>query len=149
MIDPEPPAPEHELDDVGLEILTHDECIELLASSVVGRVAFIEHGEPVILPVNIGLWNGAIVFSSAPGSKVDAALMLRTVAIEVDGWDETTHGGWSVVARGLATKVTEGREIESLDRLSVRSWIRPGVPKHWISVRISTVTGRRTPRSTD
>ena len=138
---PEPP----ELDHAGLEILSSDECVELVATARIGRVAFVEDGEPLIFPVNVGVWQGAIVFSTGSGSKLDAASMLRAVAIEVDDWDPETRSGWSVLARGLATRVTDGREIESLDRMSVRSWVRPGIPKHWVSVRVSSMTGRRTP----
>ncbi len=133
------------LDHAGLEVLSRQECLDLLSSAIVGRIAFVEDHEPFVFPVNIGVWQGAVVFTTGGGSKLDAALTLRAVVVEADDWDVDTHMGWSVVARGLATKVTDGREIASLDRLSVRSWVRPDAPKHWVSVRITSVTGRRTP----
>ena len=93
---------EPQLDHAGLEILNPAECRELLASTAVGRIAFIDRGDPVILPVTIGLWEGAVVFTTAPGSKLEAAIMNRPVAIEVDDWDAERHVGWSVLVKGMA-----------------------------------------------
>lgn len=131
------------LDHAGLEILTMDECRTLLAASPVGRIAFLDRGDPIILPITIGLWDGAVVFTTAPGSKLEAAVMNRAVAIEVDQWDAETHEGWSVLVKGMATMVEDGREIDGLDRLSVKSWSRPEVPKSWVRIVANEITGRR------
>jgi uncharacterized protein len=134
------------VDRTGLEILPHDECLALLASSPVARIAFVdEHGEPMILPINIAVWEGAVAFSTGEGSKLDAATRAPSVAIEVDGWEARDRSGWSVVGTGPAREVHQGREIAALDRLGVRSWVSPDVPKHWILVRMRRVSGRRTP----
>jgi nitroimidazol reductase NimA-like FMN-containing flavoprotein (pyridoxamine 5'-phosphate oxidase superfamily) len=134
-----------EVDHAGLEVLDADECRDLLASATVGRLAFVEDGDPVALPVNIGWWHGDVVFSTQRGSKLEAAVSHHRVAVEVDGWDPDTGEAWSVLVRGIASKVTDGRDIDSLDRLSIRSWVRPGLPKHWVAVRPSSITGRRSP----
>jgi nitroimidazol reductase NimA-like FMN-containing flavoprotein (pyridoxamine 5'-phosphate oxidase superfamily) len=131
------------LDHAGLEILTIEECRSLLASTAVGRIAFLDRGDPTILPITIGMWDGAVVFTTAPGSKLQAAIMNEPVAIEVDDWDATTHTGWSVLVKGMATVVDDGREIDSLDRLSVKSWSRPDVPKAWVRIVGNEITGRR------
>ncbi len=134
---------EPQLDHAGLEILNPAECRELLASTAVGRIAFIDRGDPVILPVTIGMWEGAVVFTTAPGSKLEAAIMHRPVAIEVDDWDAERHVGWSVLVKGMAMIVDDGREIDSLDRLSVKSWSRPEIPKAWVRIVANEITGRR------
>lgn len=133
------------LDHAGLEILDSNECRSLLAATPVGRIAFVDRGEPVILPITIGTWNGAVVFSTAAGSKLEAAVTARTVAVEIDGWDETLRVGWSVLVKGTASTVDEGREIAALDRLSVTPWVRPEIPKTWVRVLPTEVTGRRIP----
>ena len=133
------------LDHAGMEILSPDECRQLLAETAVGRIAFVEGGEPTILPITIGMWDGAIVFTTGHGSKLEAAITERPVAVEIDGWDATTRTGWSVVVKGTATHVDDGREIGSLDRLSVSSWVRPGVPKDWVRINATEITGRRVP----
>jgi len=60
-------------DNEGLEVLTYDECLQLLGSVPVGRVAFVTGGNPVILPVNHVLDGRAIAFRVAAGSMYDAA----------------------------------------------------------------------------
>jgi nitroimidazol reductase NimA-like FMN-containing flavoprotein (pyridoxamine 5'-phosphate oxidase superfamily) len=134
---------EYLVDHAGLEILDPEECRSLLASTPIGRIAFVDRGEPVVLPVTFGIWDHAVVFTTAPGSKLEAAIMSRPVAFEVDAWDASHHTGWSVLVKGMATVVDDGREIDSLDRLSIRSWSRPDVPKAWVRVVAEEITGRR------
>jgi nitroimidazol reductase NimA-like FMN-containing flavoprotein (pyridoxamine 5'-phosphate oxidase superfamily) len=131
------------LDHAGLEILGHDECLALVRSAAVARIGFVVDDEPVVLPINIDWWDDAIVFSTERGSKLEAAVEGRPVAVEVDDWDVATRTGWSVLAKGVAAIVTDGREIDALDRLSVRSFVRPTRPKHWVSVRVTSLSGRR------
>ncbi len=133
------------LDHAGLEVLDPAECRRLLAASPVARLAFVDHGEPVILPITIDVWDGSVVFSTGPGTKYETALMRGAVAVEVDGWDAERHSGWSVLVKGTATLVEEGREIDALDRLSVKTWVRPEVPKQWVRILANEITGRRVP----
>ena len=132
-------------DHAGMEILTPEECTDRLAASPVGRLAFVDRGEPMVLPVTIGMWGGSIVFSTDAGSKLNAAIMNQPVAIEVDQWDADERSGWSVLAKGIAMTVDDGREIASLDRLGVTSWVRPGQPKTWVRVLPNEITGRQVP----
>ena len=134
------------LDHAGLEILPPEECERLLDAAIVGRIAFVDHGEPVILPIRVGRWGRSVVFTTARGSKLDAAVMGQPVAVEVDEWDAVAETGWSVLVKGVAEIVDDGREIDSLDRLSVRAWVRPDVPKAWVRVVPEESTGRRVPR---
>lgn len=138
------PAPTDDLlDHAGLAVMTPEECHERLSRAVVGRLAFVDHGEPVIMPIIVGMWGGSVVFSTARGSKLDAAVMEQPVAVEVDDWDAVGHTGWSVLVKGVARIVDDGREIDSLDRLGVRPWVRPEVPKAWIRIVPEELTGRR------
>jgi nitroimidazol reductase NimA-like FMN-containing flavoprotein (pyridoxamine 5'-phosphate oxidase superfamily) len=134
---------ERSFDHAGLEVLTIEECEDRLAASPVGRLGFVDRGEPMVLPVTIAMWERSVVFSTDAGSKLDAAVMSRPVAIEVDEWDAATRQGWSVVVKGLALIVHEPREIAALDRLMVASWVRPGSPKTWVRVLPNEITGRR------
>ena len=131
------------IDHAGLEILTLDTCHELLEETPIGRLAFVEHGEPMILPITYGMWGGSVVFATDTGSKLDAAVMSRPVAVEIDGWDADSRSGWSVVVRGTAMMV-DARESEQLDHLSVTPWVRPEEPKQWVRVLPYAVPGRRT-----
>ncbi len=138
----EPSAPPS-IDHAGAEILTPDECHELLVVAPVGRIAFVHDGDVTILPVNIGMWNQSIVFSTLPGSKLDAAVMTEQVSIEVDGWNATTHEGWSVLAKGTAMEITDAEEIATVERLHVEPWVESDEVRQWVRVLPNEVTGRR------
>lgn len=124
-----------------IEVLDRDQCLELLRSTAVARIAFADDGRPVILPITIGMWDAKIVFTSFTGSKLLAASQARLVAIAIDQWNPSTRTGWYVVAHGRARVVDDGREVASLDRLSVTSWSQPEIPKAWVTVQIDHLDG--------
>ena len=97
----------------------------------------------MVLPITFGMWERSVVFSTDAGSKLDAAIMNRPVAVEIDAWDAEIREGWSVVVRGVAMVIDDGREIASLDRLGVAAWIHPERPKIWVRVLPNEITGRR------
>jgi nitroimidazol reductase NimA-like FMN-containing flavoprotein (pyridoxamine 5'-phosphate oxidase superfamily) len=132
------------LDHSGMGVLTRDECYERLRTARVGRLAFVNQGDPVILPVNHGLDGEAIVFRTAPGSKLLAGDAERRVAFEVDGFDADRRSGWSVLVRGTATTVENQQEIERLNRLGVWPWADLVERTHWIRIATYSVTGRQT-----
>jgi nitroimidazol reductase NimA-like FMN-containing flavoprotein (pyridoxamine 5'-phosphate oxidase superfamily) len=79
--------------------------LSLLADGEVGRVGVTMGSVPAIFPVNYRLLDGAIVFRTAPGSKLAAATDGSVVAFEVDDYETATRSGWSVLAVGRATVV--------------------------------------------
>lgn len=143
MSEPVPSAAQVDLDWSGLEILHYDECLHLLSEERVGRIGLLDAGSPVIMPVNFALDGSSIVFRSGRGAKLDAAVMGRPVCVEVDSWNVLEHTGWSVLAKGIAEHVTDGAEIDRLDRFPVRPWASPEVRHEWIRVHVEDVTGRR------
>lgn len=132
-----------DLDSSGLEILSYEECRFLLAEQPVGRIGLVDEGTPVVLPVNFALDGPSIVFRSGRGTKLETAVMGRPVCIEVDSWDLLEHTGWSVLAKGVAEHVTDGAEIERLDRFHVRPWAHPEARHEWIRVHVDDLSGRR------
>lgn len=127
----------------GLEVLGADECRRLLTDAAVGRVGFVDAGSPMILPVNFTMDGPSVVFRSAPGSKLAAAMLQRPVAFEVDDWDAMNHTGWSVLATGVADLVDDPDEVARLERLPVRPWSRPDLRDQWVRVLVEELTGRR------
>jgi nitroimidazol reductase NimA-like FMN-containing flavoprotein (pyridoxamine 5'-phosphate oxidase superfamily) len=91
--------------DEGLELLTEDQARNLLATGEVGRVGITIGAMPAIFPVNYRLIDGAIVFRTAPGSKMSAAAEGAVVAFEVDDYQLADRSGWSVLAVGRAEVV--------------------------------------------
>ena len=130
------------LDHSGLAVLPKDECLRRLREARVGRVAFIEQGEPVILPVNHGMDGDAVVFLTAPGSKLLAAEDEMPVAFEVDGYDSDRRAGWSVLVRGSATIVEEQAAVKRLIALGVSPWADLAERKHWVRIKAYSLTGR-------
>src|SRR6266566_6626414 len=92
--------------------LSDDECHALLGGSHLGRVALVEGGRPLILPVNYVLDDAAVVFRTDQGSKLDAAVRGAPVAFEVDGVDTGRRTGWSVVIRGRAEHIKDPTDLE-------------------------------------
>jgi len=138
--------PGRSLDHAGLETLSFDTCLRLLASVPLGRVCFIADGEVQVLPVNHMVDGQDVVFRTAYGSKLYAADGQRPVTFEADDYDERTHSGWSVVVNGRAEPVDEDAEIDRLAASGLRPWVETVERPFWVRIRPSSVTGRRTPR---
>jgi hypothetical protein len=131
------------IDHAGLEVLAGTECTRLLHDHRVGRVAFLEAGEPWILPVVYRLDGNRIVFRSAVGAKLDLAERADPIAFEIDGWDEEARIGWSVLVKGIPHDVTDADEIARLDTLGVEQWVDGPYPMRWIVIVPDEITGRR------
>ena len=125
--------------------LDHDECLRLLATTTLGRLAVnVEGWPPVIRPVNYVFDESSqsIVFRSARGSKLTAVLLSSEAAFEIDGTDPGADSGWSVIVVGRAEEVTQASEIARLGQLGLRP-LAPGDKPHWIRIRSTVVSGRR------
>ncbi|HEX7442486.1 MAG TPA: pyridoxamine 5'-phosphate oxidase family protein [Acidimicrobiales bacterium] len=131
------------LDWAGLVVLDEDECFALLRSQAVGRLGFVDHGDPVILPVNFAVHGRSLVFRTGQGSKLAMALMAQPVCLEADSWDSLGHIGWSVLAKGAADAVEDEATIERLEQLPVRPWSRPDLRREWVQILVEEVSGRR------
>jgi nitroimidazol reductase NimA-like FMN-containing flavoprotein (pyridoxamine 5'-phosphate oxidase superfamily) len=130
----------------GLEVLDRDECLCLLSSDPVGRVAVVVDARPMIFPVNYALDGESIVFRSDAGSKVSGATSGFPMSFEIDGIDEIFHTGWSVVVNGVGHEVVDGTELARLRALELRPWAS-GPKTHWIRIQPKTMTGRRVARN--
>jgi nitroimidazol reductase NimA-like FMN-containing flavoprotein (pyridoxamine 5'-phosphate oxidase superfamily) len=126
-----------------LEVLSEQQCRELLASQDLGRIAFSIGDQPEIFPINYAADGTVVVFRTAADKRVQQAV-LRRVAFEVDGWDPDTRVGWSVVLKGVAEEVTTGIDpfSEALRNRPVFP-MAPGVRERWIAVYPSEISGRR------
>jgi len=129
--------------DDSLEELTEDQCLALLTSRELGRIAFEFEGRIEIFPVNYGLEGGTILFRTGRGTKL-TAVPRTVVAFEVDSWDPESGIGWSVVAKGFADDITTsgGRVAEYLRWVPVQP-VAPGERWHWLAIKPTTITGRR------
>jgi nitroimidazol reductase NimA-like FMN-containing flavoprotein (pyridoxamine 5'-phosphate oxidase superfamily) len=129
----------HETTDT--QVLSTNQCWELLRESVVGRLAVTVDGSPDIFPVNPVVDHGTIVFRTTAGTKL-AATKGRDVAFEVDGYDAGTAQAWSVVVKGRAFQILEIEETLRALRLPLYPW-QPGRKPRFVRIEPTTVTGRR------
>jgi nitroimidazol reductase NimA-like FMN-containing flavoprotein (pyridoxamine 5'-phosphate oxidase superfamily) len=129
----------HETTDT--QVLSTNQCWELLRESVVGRLAVTVDGSPDIFPVNPIVDHGTIVFRTTAGTKL-AATKGRDVAFEVDGYEAGTAQAWSVVVKGTASEILEIEETLRALRLPLFPW-QPGRKPRFVRIEPLSVTGRR------
>jgi uncharacterized protein len=128
-----------------IRALSREECLRLLATGGVGRLAVNTEGEaPVIRPVNFVFDepSQSVAFRTAAGSKFYALVSSRSAAFEIDHIDPVSHTGWSVIVVGAAEEVESPADIRRLDAHGDPSWA-PGDKPHWMRIRARTVSGRR------
>lgn len=126
-----------------LRDLDADECRALLSTHGVGRIAVTSaDGRPAVVPVNYEVVHDAIVFRTAPHS-VAASAAETEVAFEVDHVDEALSRGWSVLAVGPASVVTDPEAVRGLTLRAHSTPWAGGAREMWISVRPTSLTGRR------
>ena len=127
---------ETELDEIG-----RDECLALLASMALGRIAVNAPGwPPVIRPVTYVFdeRSTSVVFGSAEGSKLTTLLRSERAAFEIDGVDPVEGTGWSVIVVGPVEEITNAAERERLSEAGLRGELR-----HLMRIRATVVSGRR------
>ena len=127
--------------DNGLEILSEIDCIRLLATANVGRVAFNAGDLPVVLPVNFGMVAGEILFFTGSGLKLAAATERRAVSFEADEFDVSARRGWSVLAAGRLERAGDLARSRAVD-LGVFPWAA-GDRHELVRIRPTFWSGRR------
>ncbi|MBJ6629153.1 pyridoxamine 5'-phosphate oxidase family protein [Streptomyces sp. I4(2020)] len=138
-----PPGQGHALLHPRLNDLDQKECRRLLSTHGVGRVAVTApDGRPAVVPVNYEVVDDAIVFRTRPGS-VPAAAAGNEVAFEIDHVDEAMSQGWSVLAVGPATTVTDPDAVRDLARRAHTEPWAGGTRDTWVSIRPTRLTGKR------
>jgi len=133
--------PVGQFSDEGLEILSDEECLRLLATAHVGRVAICLGAIPAVFPTNYALVGGEIMFFTGTGIKHNAVSKSQSVAFEVDEIDVDHECGWSVLVVGRM-KEASGAARARAEALGLYAWA-PGSRHHLIRIRPEFVSGRR------
>jgi nitroimidazol reductase NimA-like FMN-containing flavoprotein (pyridoxamine 5'-phosphate oxidase superfamily) len=129
-------------DQFGIEQLDAKECWQLLRSNEVGRLAVSITDHPDIFPVNYVVDRGTVVFRTAEGTKLAAAVLGRAVAFEIDGYDGDQGEAWSVVIKGRATEIERMQDVFDALDLPLFPW--HASPKHrFVRVEPFDLSGRR------
>jgi nitroimidazol reductase NimA-like FMN-containing flavoprotein (pyridoxamine 5'-phosphate oxidase superfamily) len=103
--------------------LAFDECVRLLESGVMGRVALTTPGGPHIVPVNYAVVEESVLVATSPYSALGTYGPRQPVAFEVDHFDYENHTGWSVAVHGRAEVVADPVEVRRLKAIwAPRPW---------------------------
>ena len=94
--------------------LGFDECVRLLRSGVMGRVALTTPRGPHIVPVNYAVVEESVLVATSPYSALGTYGPQDLVVFEVDHFDYVNHTGWSVTVQGRAEVVTDPAEVRRL-----------------------------------
>jgi nitroimidazol reductase NimA-like FMN-containing flavoprotein (pyridoxamine 5'-phosphate oxidase superfamily) len=129
-------------DRLGIEILETNTCLEMLRSAEVGRLAVSITNHPDIFPVNFVVDHGTVVFRTAEGTKLAAAVLGRSVAFEADGYDPDAGDAWSVVIKGGAVEIERMQDVFDALDLPLFPW--HSAPKHrFVRIEPHDISGRR------
>jgi nitroimidazol reductase NimA-like FMN-containing flavoprotein (pyridoxamine 5'-phosphate oxidase superfamily) len=133
------------LDGSRLEPLAVEECLTLLATEDVGRLVVVLAGRPLVFPLNYALDGDAVVFRTAPGTKLHA-IDRSLVAFEVDRWTTSPQSGWTVTVQGWAQEITSADAPglrERLAALPVHPLAGVGDKHHYVRIVPCSITGSR------
>jgi nitroimidazol reductase NimA-like FMN-containing flavoprotein (pyridoxamine 5'-phosphate oxidase superfamily) len=127
---------------VGVISLSREECWSRLRAHEFGRLAVVIGGGPRVFPMNYAVGEDAVVFRTLPGTKLDHGPGSRA-CLEIDGYEERSATGWSVMVLGELVDITDTQDARSvaLRKLPVRP-VAPGVRQHWLALIAEEVTGR-------
>lgn len=131
-----------EVDRNGLEVLPRSECLRLLSTAVLGRVAVTMAALPTILPVNFRFDGHRILIRTGEGTKLDAATRNAVVAFEVDDVAPSSQTGWSVVVTGVARELSGPDELAEALRHPLERWAS-GDDHRVVAISTDVVSGRR------
>ena len=119
--------------------LEEDSAWGYLDSAEVGRLATALGEQPDVFPVNFVVDGPSVVFRTAEGTKLAELVLNQRVAFEADNWD--AEGGWSVVLRGTAERITDEAELARAEKLPLRPFL-PGVKTNFVRISPDTISGR-------
>ena len=125
-----------------MTVLDLHACWSLLRDHEVGRLAVSIMNRPDIFPVNHIVDHGSLVFRTAEGTKLAAAVLGTAVAYEADGYDAVRGEAWSVVIRGQAVEIERIHELLAATDLPLFPW--HASPKgRFVRIEPESITGRR------
>lgn len=126
----------------GLVVLDRAECERLLLTQQLGRVALCGPDHPTVFPVVFGVLDGDVVFRTAPGDKLVAAVLHEMVAFEVDDYDAEQATGWSVNVVGRAEEIVHPADAVRAEALALPAWAGEARDRY-VRIRTADLTGRR------
>jgi len=126
----------------GLELLSGRECVDLLRSKSVGRIALSSSSLPFVVPVRYVVDRDRILMRTGQNTRMAAATSDAVVAFQVDDFDAALDAGWSVMVQGLAREVSGDAASDPDVEQILSSWVGP-MPARSFSIPLKIVRGQR------
>lgn len=118
------------------------ECLRLLRSVPVGRIAFTRNALPAVEPVRFTFDSGRIFFALSWDSALYSAIYQCIVAFQADSTGAADGGGWTVTVIGNAGEVTDPPRVVKLRNTGLGSWVASD-RDHFMDIAPGIVTGQR------
>ena len=122
--------------------LDRPQCLALLGSVPVGRVAVNVGALPAIRTVRFALTGAHVVFRVAKGSTLSRAAA-GVVAFQADHYDGVDRHGWCVQVVGRSEEVTDPVEVDDLTGLALEAWGLGGAGDSFFRLPLAKVSGER------
>ena len=118
------------------------ECLRLLKSVPVGRVAFSRNAMPAVEPVRFAVDGGHIFIAVSLVSALCPVLHQCVVALQADSLGDASQGGWTVTVVGNAGEVSDPALTARLRGMGLTSWAAAETDR-FMHISRGIVTGQR------
>ena len=124
-----------------IEQLRQANCHALLASRQIGRLGYLAHGVPRIVPLNYLILADSVTFRTSSTAELVASTGGQKVCLQVDHLDEARHAGRSVLVTGYLHTITPEELASSLVSTLPQLW-PDGRPDRVIRIEATEIAGR-------
>ena len=126
-----------------LSAIDRTECLRLLGARVLGRIAVLVRGYPVVFPVNYALVDDAILVCIRRDGDLAEATTNSAAAFEIDGEDNVYQEGWSVLAVGHCAHLPDSVDVAlQIEQVGLSPWAG-GKRNLVVRLSIDGISGRR------
>jgi hypothetical protein len=87
----------------------------------------------------------SILLRTVAGTQLDAATRNAVVAFQADAYVPANSSGWSVMAQGVASRVSNPDELRRMSLVSMPSWPTDDGRANLVRIEIARLSGRRFP----
>jgi nitroimidazol reductase NimA-like FMN-containing flavoprotein (pyridoxamine 5'-phosphate oxidase superfamily) len=123
-------------------VIDRQECLRLLSTGSIGRIAATAGALPVVVPVSYVAMDGVILLRAIASATLSPALDDAVVAFQVDEYDADHHQGWSVMIQGRAHLLKDEDELRVALAQPLAPWGDPDSP-FFVAIPCDVVSGER------
>ena len=123
------------------ERLSHQDCLALLASGGLGRLAFSERALPAIAAVQFAVDGETLVLRVEAGAEWAATQRHAIVAFQTDHGDPFEADSWTVTAVGRLVPISASADTNKLS--APRAWRSPSPDDTFLRLDVQVLEGTR------